>query len=119
VTEKQQLKANRARRVSTAPAPAPEPAPTPVPAPARAASRSRKSAGSTAGPATTASKGAKAAKSSVWSGSEMQALYKVQGLVDISAPDFWELVSEGLGDVNLHRTAEECQQRWFAVSSPV
>lgn len=98
----------------------PVPAPKPAPEPARATSRSRKSVGSATNTAAASDKGtkaARAAKSSVWSGSERQALYKVQGEVDISAPDFWEQVSEGLADVGLERSADECQLQWFAVSA--
>lgn len=45
----------------------------------------------------------------------MMALYAAQGRTDISAPDFWELVAEGVAEVGFDRTAEECQQQWFVV----
>ncbi len=54
-------------------------------------------------------------KSTAWSTSEVMALYAAQGRADISAPDFWELVAEGVAEVGFDRTAEECQQQWFVV----
>lgn len=54
---------------------------------------------------------------SAWQPKEIIALYSVQGRVDISAPDFWDIVSDELAEMGVFRTSEECNQRWFEVRS--
>lgn len=54
---------------------------------------------------------------SAWQPRETIALYSVQSRVDVTAPDFWDIVSDDLAEMDVFRTAEECQQRWFEVST--
>eukprot|EP01032_Pedospumella_encystans_P012964 gene12964-14957_t len=115
--EKQQQKANRGKRTVSAPA-------TSSTRARATASRKSLSTTSTTGTNSTAGtaastltapnrKAATTVKSTAWSTSEVMALYAAQGRTDISAPDFWELVAEGVAEVGFDRTAEECQQQWF------
>ena len=51
-----------------------------------------------------------------WQAQESVALYSVHAKTDATNPNFWGLISEQLKQRGFHRSPEECEQRWYAVS---
>lgn len=52
-----------------------------------------------------------------WSPFELVGLYAIQAKTDITQANFWELVSSQLDERGIHRSAEDCEYRWYLVSS--
>ena len=55
------------------------------------------------------------ADSSGWTPAQKVALYSVQSRIDVRASDFWEQVSDALGELGIEKTSTECSVKWFEV----
>ena len=48
-----------------------------------------------------------------WEPSELSILYRVHAVTDPTAPDFWALVSAGIKEMGVIKSAEACQDQWY------
>jgi hypothetical protein len=109
--EKLQQKANnRAKRSSSVPAPVRKIA-------AAAAAKPRKSVGAP-GPDSNHSSSGSSNGRNVWTPSEVMALYNIHAKVPPQTAHLWDVISESLlEEQGIDRSAKECMDRWFVVST--
>lgn len=52
-----------------------------------------------------------------WQPNEVVSLYAVHSQTPVTLPNFWDEISNQLKSKGIHRSKEECEQRWFSVSN--
>jgi trimeric autotransporter adhesin len=75
--------------------------------------RARPTKESTTKPTASQAAASTSTSSEEWLPQEFTALYTAYGKTEVDAPDFWSQVAVELAALGIHKTAKQCQDRWF------